>query len=205
MEINVFKILEGYYIFLFFFSSLIIMDLKDTHVPFINQSGIFDWELDRLEAENRLQLFPLPISSLQGPPLYGFPTTTNDTINFPALITRPDLHQDHVATTYTLLRPMPSSYHCLLDPSRRLDDKPYIDELGDNVTVSIPGLTRFDRDRPLSFDLPKLNDLLNKEQPEYTWYHDNETEIGKMFPENYWNRHKLAGTSPSAYLVPTIL
>ncbi|CAF2910324.1 unnamed protein product [Rotaria sp. Silwood2] len=100
---------------------------------------------------------------------------------------------------------MPSSYHCLLDPSRRLHDKPHLDELGDNVTVSIPGLTRFDRDPPLSFDLPKLNGPLNKEQPEYTWYHDNETEIGKIFPENYWNRHKLAGKSPSAYLVPTVL
>jgi len=181
------------------------MDLKDTHVPFINQSGIFDWEQDRLEAEYRNRLFPPPVSSLQGPRLYGFPTTTIDLINGPALISRPDLHQDHVATTYTLLRPMPSSYHCLLDPTRRLAEKPNLDELGENVTVIIPGLTRFDRDPPLSFDLPKLNGSLNKEQPEYTWYHDNETEIGKIFPENYWNRHKLAGTSPSAYLVPTVL
>ncbi len=181
------------------------MDLKDTHVPFINQSGIFDWEQDRLEAEHRLRLFPPPISSLQGPPLYGLPSTANNPLNMPPLICRPDLHQDHVATTYTLLRPMPSSYHCLLDPSRRLDERPNLDELGDNVTVSVPGLTRFDREPPLSFDIPKLNGPLNQEQPEYTWYHNNETEIGKMFPENYWNRHKLAGTSPSAYLVPTVL
>jgi hypothetical protein len=182
-----------------------MMDLKDTHVPFINQSGIFDWEQDRLEAEYRLRLFPPPVSSLQGPLLYGLPSTTNDILNIPPLICRPDLHQDHVATTYTLLRPMPSSYHCLLDPSRRLDERPNLDELGDNVTVSVPGLTRFDRDPPLSFDIPKLNGPFNREQPEYTWYHNNEAEIGKIFPENYWNRHKLAGTSPSAYLVPTVL
>jgi hypothetical protein len=181
------------------------MDLKDTHVPFVNQWGIFDWEQTRLEAEHRLRLFPPPVSSLQGPLLYGFPTTTDETLNIPALISRPDLHQDHVATNYTLFRPMPSSYHCLLDPSRRLDERPHLDELGDNVTVAIPGLTRFDRDPPLAFDLPKLNGSINKEQPEYTWYHDNETEIGKIFPENYWNRYKLAGTSPCAYLVPTVL
>ncbi|CAF1185213.1 unnamed protein product [Rotaria sordida] len=181
------------------------MDLNDTHVPFINQSGIFDWEQDRLEAEYRLELFPPSVSSLRGPLLYGALSTVNDTINPPPLICRPDLHRDHVATIYTLLRPMPSSYHCLLDPSRRLNDKPRLDELGDNVTVSIPGLTRFDHDPPLSFDLPKLNGPLNKEQLEYTWYHDNEPEIGKIFPENYWNRHKLAGQSPSAYLVPTVL
>ena len=182
------------------------MDLKDTHVPFINEFGIFDWEQSRLEAENRLRLFPPPVSTLQGPLLYGLTTTTSETtFNIPALITRPDLHQDHVATTYTPLRPMPSSYHCLLDPSRRLNERPHFDELGDNVTVAIPGLTRFDQEPPLPLDLPKLNGSVNKEQPEYTWYHDNETQIGKIFPENYWNRHKLAGTSPSAYLVPTVL
>jgi len=181
------------------------MDLKNTHVPFVNQSGIFEWEQDRLEGEHRLRLFPPPVSSLQGPRLYGLPTTAADLIDDPPVLTRPDLHQDHVSTTYTLLRPMPTSYHCLLDPTRRLDEKACVDELGDNVTVSLPGLTRFDRDPPLSFDLPKLNGSYNVEQPEYTWYHNNETEIGKIFPENYWNRHKLAGTSPSAYLVPTVL
>ncbi|CAF2633765.1 unnamed protein product [Rotaria sp. Silwood2] len=181
------------------------MDLKEPHVPFVNQSGIFDWEHDRLENEYRLHLFPPSILSLQGSLLYDSSYMTNDILNCPPLICRPDLHQDHVATAYTLYRPMPSSYNCLLDPTRRLHEKPHLDELGDNVTVSIPGLTRFDRDPPLSFDLPKLNSSLNKEQLEYTWYHNNETEIGKIFPENYWNRHKLAGTSPSAYLVPTVL
>ena len=181
------------------------MDLNDTHVPFINQLGIFDWEWDRLEAEHRVRLFPPSVSSIQGPPLYGFPTTNVDMMSGPALINRPDLHQDHVATIYTLLRPMPSCYHCLLDPSRRLNDKTPLDELGDNVTVSLPGLSRFDRDPPLSFDLPNLKGPFNKERPGYTWYHDNETEIGQIFPENYWNRHKLAGKSPSAYLVPTVL
>ena len=181
------------------------MDSNDTHVPFMNQLSIFDWELDRLEAEYRLRLFPPSISSIQGPPLYGSSSTSNDIINSPALICRPDLHQDQVSTIYTLYRPMPSCYHCLLDPSRRLHEKSHIDELGDNVVVSIPGLTRFDRDPPLSFDIPKLKGTWNKEQPEYTWYHDNETQIGKIFPENYWNRHKVAGQSPSAYLVPTVL
>lgn len=187
------------------FSDLIIMDLKEVHVPFVNQAGIFDWEQDRLLAEYRLGLFPPPITSIQGQPLYGYPTTSIDTPNTPALISRPDLHTDHVSTIYTLIRPMPTSYHCLLDPSRRLNERPHLDELGDNVSVSIPGLTRFDRDPPLSFDIPKLNGSWNKEQPAYTWYHHNEAEIGKIFPENYWNRHKLAGTHPSAYLVPTVL
>ncbi|CAF5186690.1 unnamed protein product, partial [Rotaria magnacalcarata] len=182
-----------------------VMDLKDTHVPFISPSGIFDWERDRLDAQHRIELFPSLVSSLQGPPLYGAPSTNSYAIDIPPLICRPDLHKDHVSTTYTLLRPMPSSYHCLLDPSRRLNEKTHIDELGDNVTVSIPGLSRYDRDPPLIFDLPKLNGPLNKEQPEYTWYHNNEAEIGKIFPENYWNRHKLAGKAPSAYLVPTVL
>lgn len=182
------------------------MYLKEVHMPFVNEAGIFDWEQDRLLAEHRLGLFPPPITSIQGQPLYGAPTTVAyETSDVPALISRPDLHQDHVSTLYTLIRPMPTSYHCLLDPSRRLNERPHLDELGDNVTVTIPGLTRFDREPPLSFDLPKLNGPVNKEQPAYTWYHNNEAEIGKVFPENYWNRHKLAGTHPSAYLVPTVL
>ena len=181
------------------------MDIKDTHVPFVSPSGLFDWEQNRLEAEYRIRLFPPPVASLQGSPLYGSLNATIDSPDIPPLICRPDLQQDHVSTDYTLLRPMPSSYHCLLDPTRRLNAKPNLDEEGDNVTVSVPGLTRFDRDPPLAFDLPRFSGQYNREQPDFTWYHNNETEIGKIFPENYWNRHKLAGTAPSAYLVPTVL
>lgn len=181
------------------------MDIKDTHVPFVSPSGVFDWEQNRLDAEHRVRLFPPPVASVQGAPLFGTTVTDNNVFEDPPLICRPDLQQDHVAMNYTLIRPMPSSYHCLLDPTRRLHDKVNLDEEGDNVTVSVPGLTRFDRDPPLAFDIPKLSGPINKEQPKYTWYHDNETEIGKIFPENYWNRHKLAGKSPSAYLVPTVL
>ena len=181
------------------------MDVKDTHVPFISPSGLFDWEQNRLEAEHRIGLFPPPVASLQGALLYGSVTPVTLPTDEPPLFVRPDLHQDHVTTDYTLLRPMSSSYHCLLDPTRRLHEKTNLDAEGDNVTVSVPGLTRFDRDPPLAFDLPKMNGSYKKEQPQYTWYHDNEAQIGKVFPENYWNRHKLAGTSPSAYLVPTVL
>jgi hypothetical protein len=174
------------HIFLFF--SLIIMYLKEAHMPFVNRSGIFDWEQSRLEAEYRVKLFPPRVSSLQGPSLYGSPSTITDPIYYPALISQPELHRDHVATNYRLIRPMPSSYHCLLDPSRRLAG------LDDNNTT-----IRFDQDSSFSYDTS------NNKQPEFTWYHNNETELGKILPENYWNRHKLAGTSHSGYLVPTVL
>jgi hypothetical protein len=201
------------------------MDARAPHVRFVNRSGVFDWESNRLDAEYRAKLFLPSVWSINGRehPLCGctpyMKCSTHSDYTYArspfersdgaaicvCLICRPDLHQDHIASNYTLLRPMPSSYHCLLDPSRRLNERPHLDELGDNVVVSVPGLTRFDRDPPLSFDLPRLTGGFNKEQPDYTWYHNNETEIGKIFPENYWNRQKLAGTAPSAYLVPTVL
>ena len=175
------------------------MYLKEAHIPFVNRSGVFDWERDRLEAEHRVRLFPPRVSSLQGPSLYGSPSTITDAISCPALIFRPDLHRDHVAKNYRLIRPMPSSYHCLLDPSRRLNDRRQVDESGDDRT------TRNDQDPSLSYDTSRLYSSLDTKQPEFTWYHDNETELGKILPENYWNRHKLAGTSHSGYLVPTVL
>jgi hypothetical protein len=166
------------------------MYLKEAHVPFMNRSGIFDWEQDRLEAEHRARLFPPRVSSLQGPSLYRSTPTIHDTINCPALISRPDLHRDHIAKNYRLVRTMPSSYQCSLDPSRRLN--------GNNETCC-------NQNSSLSYDASGINNSLYTKQPEFTWYHNNETELGKILPENYWNRHKLAGTSHSGYLVPTIL
>ncbi|CAF0893868.1 unnamed protein product [Adineta ricciae] len=168
------------------------MFLREPHVPFISQSCVFDWERDRLEAAHRVQLFPPPVTSLRGPQLYGSPSSLAESIHCPALISRPDLHRDQVATNYRLMRPMPSSYHCLLDPARRLKDRQRDEECGGTTM-------RFDE------DTSNYNNSFHTKQPDFTWYHNNETEIGKTLPENYWNRHKLAGTSYSGYLVPTIL
>ncbi|UJR16248.1 hypothetical protein I4U23_003156 [Adineta vaga] len=168
------------------------MYLREPHVPFINRSGIFDWEQERLQAEHRVQLFPPPVTSLRGPQTYGSPSSLAESIHCPALISRPDLHRDHVARDYRLLRPMPSSYHCLLDPTQRLNDRRR-DEVCGGTTM------RFDE------DTSDYNNSFHTKQPDFTWYHNNETEIGRNLPENYWNRHKLAGTSHSGYLVPTIL
>jgi hypothetical protein len=181
------------------------MNDNHTHVPFVSRSGIFDWERTRLEAEHRARLFPPPVASLTGSPLYGSVNSIGNVADEPPLICRPDLHQDHVSTKYTLRRPMPSSYHCLLDPTRRLHSKIDLDEQGDNVTISVPGLSRFDRHPPLPMDMSMSNGSHYGQQADFTWYHNNEPNIGQILPVNYWNRHKLAGTSPSSYLVPTIL
>ncbi|CAF3837619.1 unnamed protein product [Adineta steineri] len=171
------------------------MYLKEPHVPFVNRSGIFDWEQTRLEAEHNVQLFPPPVISLQGRQLYGSPSSIADTINCPSLMNHPELHRDHVAKNYKLLRPMPSSYHCFLDPSRRLNDGRLVDDTCNNRTDCC------NQNSSVSYDTSTFNNSYNVKQPDFTWYHDNETDLGTILPENYWNRHKLAGTSHSSLLL----
>ena len=96
---------------------------------------------------------------------------------------------------------MSSSCHCCLDPTRRLNAKRNLDEEADNVTASVPVLTRFDRDPLLVFDIPRHSGQYNRDQPDSTWYHNNETEIGKIFPESCWNQNKVTGVAPSTFKI----
>ncbi|CAF0880947.1 unnamed protein product [Didymodactylos carnosus] len=202
-----------------------MVDLNEPHLTFLNR-GLFDWESNRVNAERQGMLFPSLTNSMQDQTFCGctpyMKCSTHSEYTYArspfergnqdfictCLICRPDLHRQHITdpTKYSLLRPMPTSYHCLLDPNRRLTDRPCLDGMPENVTVTIPGLNRYDREPPLAFDMPKQGrqNLTNKNDAFYTWYHDNEPDVGKILPVNYWNRHRMVN-GPSSYLVPTVL